>query len=110
MYCPYLLISHVKGTTGAEYGVVIDEKRNMKNYRKKHQIHTKVESERLKQAAHQSVYIFKLRVTENLILDKQQLLKELDSTESPESIMEEIKELIKVRNTFADELGIIVTQ
>jgi hypothetical protein len=45
-----------------------------------------------------------------LILDKQQLLKELDSTESPESIMEEIKELIKVRNIFADELGIIVTQ
>ena len=80
------------------------------NWEKKHQIHTKVESERLKQAAHQSVYIFKLRVTENLILDKQQLLKELDSTESPESIMEEIKELIKVRNIFADELGIIVTQ
>ena len=80
------------------------------NWEKKHQVHTKVESERLKQAAHQSVYIFKLRVTENLILDKQQLLKELDSTESPESIMEEIKELIKVRNIFADELGIIVTQ
>jgi hypothetical protein len=80
------------------------------NWEKKHQIHTKVESKRLKQAAHQSVYIFKLRVTENLILDKQQLLKELDSTESPESIMEEIKELIKVRNIFADELGIIVTQ
>ena len=80
------------------------------NWKKKHQIHTKVESERLKQAAHQSVYIFKLRVTENLILDKQQLLKELDSTESPEPIMEEIKELIKVRNIFADELGIIVTQ
>jgi len=80
------------------------------NWKKKHQIHTKVESERLKQAAHQSVYIFKLRVTENLILDKQQLLKELDSTDSPESIMEEIKELIKVRNIFADELGIIVTQ
>ena len=80
------------------------------NWEKKHQIHTKVESERLKQAAHESVYIFKLRVTENLILDKQQLLKELDSTESPEPIMEEIKELIKVRNIFADELGIIVTQ
>ena len=80
------------------------------NWEKKHQVHTKVESERLKQAAHQSVYIFKLRVTENLILDKQQLLKELDSTESSESIMEEIKELIKVRNIFADELGIIVTQ
>ena len=80
------------------------------NWEKKHQIHTKLESEMLKQAAHQSVYIFKLRVTENLILDKQQSLKNLSSSESSESIMEEIKELIKVRNIFADELGIIVTQ
>jgi len=64
----------------------------------------------LKQAAHQSVYIFKLRVTENLILEKQQFLKNLESSESYESILEEIKELIKVRNIFADELGIIVTQ
>jgi hypothetical protein len=51
-----------------------------------------------------------LRVTENLILEKQQSLKNLESTESYESILEEIKELIKVRNIFADELGIIVTQ
>ena len=80
------------------------------NWKKKHQIHTNLESERLKQAAHQSVYIFKLRVTENLILEKQQSLKNLESTESYESILEEIKELIKVRNIFADELGIIVTQ
>jgi DNA primase len=80
------------------------------NWKKKHQIHTNLESERLKQAAHQSVYIFKLRVTENLILEKQQFLKNLESSESYESILEEIKELIKVRNIFADELGIIVTQ
>ena len=80
------------------------------NWKKKHQIHTRIESERLKQAAHESVYIFKLRVTENLILDKQQLLKNIPSSESSESIIEEIKELIKVRNIFADELGIIVTQ
>ena len=80
------------------------------NWKKKHQIHTRIESERLKQAAHESVYIFKLRVTENLILDKQQLLKNIPSSESSESIIAEIKELIKVRNIFADELGIIVTQ
>ena len=80
------------------------------NWKKKHQIHTNLESERLKQAAHQSVYIFKLRVTENLILEKQQSLKNLESSESYESILEEIKELTKVRNIFADELGIIVTQ
>jgi len=80
------------------------------NWKNKHQIHTKVESDRLKQAAEESVFIFKLRVTENLILEKQQALKEMDSKESNESIIKEIKELTKVRNIFAKELGIIVTQ
>ncbi|MDC6470617.1 DNA primase [Flavobacteriales bacterium] len=80
------------------------------NWKKKHQIHTKIESERLKQAAEQAVFIFKLRVTENLILDKQKILKEMNPEEDNESILKEIKELIKVRNIFADELGIIVTQ
>ena len=80
------------------------------NWEKKHQIHTKIESERLKQAAEQAVFIFKLRVTENLILDKQKALKEVNPEEDNESILKEIKELIKVRNIFADELGIIVTQ
>ena len=80
------------------------------NWKNKHQIHTKIESDRLKQAAEESVFIFKLRVTENLILDKQQALKEMDSNESNESIIKEIKELTKVRNIFAKELGIIVTQ
>ena len=56
------------------------------------------------------VFIFKLRVTENLILEKQLALKEMDSNESNESIIKEIKELTKVRNIFAKELGIIVTQ
>ena len=80
------------------------------NWEKKHQIHTKIESERLKQAAEQAVFIFKLRVTENLILDKQKALKEMNPEDDNESILKEIKELIKVRNIFADELGIIVTQ
>ncbi len=80
------------------------------NWKNKHQIHTKIESDRLKQAAEESVFIFKLRVTENLILEKQQALKEMDSNESNESIIKEIKELTKVRNIFAKELGIIVTQ
>jgi hypothetical protein len=34
----------------------------------------------------------------------------MDSNESNESIIKEIKELTKVRNIFAKELGIIVTQ
>jgi hypothetical protein len=43
-------------------------------------------------------------------LDKQKALKEMNPEEDSESILKEIKELIKVRNIFADELGIIVTQ
>ena len=80
------------------------------NWKNKHHIHTKTESERLKQAAVESVFIYKLRVTENLILDKQQNLKLTKEAKEEESIIEEIQELIKVRNIFAEELGIIVTQ
>ncbi|MFL2585212.1 MAG: DNA primase [Parvicellaceae bacterium] len=80
------------------------------NWKNKHHIHTKTEPERLKQAAIESVFIYKLRVTENLILDKQQQLKTTDKQHEEESIIEEIQELIKVRNIFAQELGIIVTQ
>ena len=49
-------------------------------------------------------------MTENLILEKQQAFKEMGSNEFNESIIKEIKELIKVRNIFTNELGIIVTQ
>ncbi len=80
------------------------------NWKNKHHIHTKTEPERLKQAAIESVFIYKLRVTENLILDKQQQLKTTNKQHEEESIIEEIQELIKVRNIFAQELGIIVTQ
>jgi DNA primase len=80
------------------------------NWKIKHQIHTKMESERLKQAAVESVFIYKLRVTENLILEKQQALKIAEKQNEEDAIIEEIQELIKVRNIFAKELGIIVTQ
>lgn len=80
------------------------------NWKVKHQIHTKMESDRLKQAAVESVFIYKLRVTENLIIDKQQSLKLTDKQKEEDLIIEEIQELIKVRNIFAKELGIIITQ
>jgi DNA primase len=80
------------------------------NWKVKHQIHTKMESDRLKQAAVESVFIYKLRVTENLIIDKQQSLKLTDIQKEEDLIIEEIQELIKVRNIFAKELGIIITQ
>ena len=80
------------------------------NWKLKHQIHTKTESERLKQAAVESVFIYKLRVTENLILDKQERLKSNIKNNDEDVIIKEIQELTKVRNIFAKKLGIIVTQ
>ena len=80
------------------------------NWINKHQIHTRTEPKRLKQAAIESVFIFKLRVTENLILEKQELLKNTNDRTSENGILEEIQELTKVRNIFASELGIIITQ
>tara|TARA_B100001287_G_scaffold269999_1_gene268166 strand:- start:16789 stop:18729 length:1941 start_codon:yes stop_codon:yes gene_type:complete len=80
------------------------------NWKLKHQIHTKTEPERLKQAAVESVFIYKLRVTENLILDKQERLKSKIKNSDEDVIIKEIQELTKVRNIFAKKLGIIVTQ
>ena len=80
------------------------------NWKLKHQIHTKTETERLKQAAVESVFIYKLRVTENLILDKQERLKLKIKNSDEDVIIKEIQELTKVRNIFAKKLGIIVTQ
>ena len=80
------------------------------NWEKKHQIQTKTEPLRLKQAAIESVFIYKLRVTENLILEKQMQLKEFVNSTESDIKLEEINELMKVRNIFARELGIIITQ
>ena len=80
------------------------------NWIDKHQIQTRTESKRLKQAAVESVFIYKLRVTENLILEKQELLKITENKREERGILEEIQELIKVRNIFAGELGITITQ
>jgi DNA primase len=80
------------------------------NWEKKHQIQTKTEPLRLKQAAIESVFIYKLRVTENLILEKQNQLKDISSNSEADIKLAEINELMKVRNIFANELGIIITQ
>ena len=58
----------------------------------------------------ESVFIYKLRVTENLILDKQERLKSKIINNDEDVIIKEIQELTKVRNIFAKKLGIIVTQ
>ncbi len=80
------------------------------NWVKKHNIHTKTEGTQLKKAVIESVTIFKLRVTENLISEKQQQLKTDKEEEHLFNILKDIKQLTNVRNIFAQELGIIITK
>ena len=76
------------------------------NWETKHNIFTKTEPTRLIE----SISIFKLRVTENLIYEKQQLLKSEVKEEESLNILKDIKQLTDVRNIFAQELGIIITK
>ena len=80
------------------------------NWIKKHNIHTKTEGNQLKKAVIESVTIFKLRVTENLISEKQELLKSEKTENILFNILKDIKQLTDVRNIFANELGIIITK
>ena len=80
------------------------------NWETKHNIFTKTEPTRLKRAVIESISIFKLRVTENLIYEKQQLLKSEFKEEESLNILKDIKQLTDVRNIFAQELGIIITK
>ena len=92
--------------------VDITTNRNLlsENWSTKHKIHTKTEASHLKQAVIESVSIFKLRVTENLISNKQMLLKESLKEKEILNILEDIKQLTNVRNIFAKDLGIIITK
>ncbi|MBG15128.1 MAG: DNA primase [Crocinitomicaceae bacterium] len=80
------------------------------NWIKKHNIHTKTEGNQLKKAVVESVTIFKLRVTENLISNKQDQLKSEEKENELINILKDIKQLTNVRNIFANELGIIITK
>lgn len=80
------------------------------NWTKRHQIFPQSERDKLKDAAEQSVSIFKLRYTENSIHEKQLQLKDNNEENQLILLLEEIKELIEIRNFFADKLGIIITR
>ena len=76
----------------------------------KHNIYPNTEIHRLKQAAQESVYIYKLRVTENMINGKQLSLKTNTDDNVLMEILDQIKQLNLIRNIFADKLGIIITR
>ena len=80
------------------------------NWEKKHRIYPQEEKHKLKQAAVESVYMYKLRVTENMINGKQTGLKEETEEKEIYSLLEQIKQLNQIRNTFASKLGIIITR
>lgn len=80
------------------------------NWAEKHQIYPIQESERLKDAVIQSVAIFKMRTTENMIADKQKSLKHEENNDAIMELLETIKHLTMARNLFAEKLGIVITR
>lgn len=80
------------------------------NWQKRHQIFPQSERDRLKEAAEQSISIFKLRYTENTIHEKQKLLQNKSEENELVLLLEEIKKLNEIRNFFANKLGIIITR
>jgi len=80
------------------------------NWEKKHRIFPQEEKHKLKQAAVESIYMYKLRVTENMINGKQLGLKTEKEEKEVYSLLEQIKQLNQIRNTFASKLGIIITR
>lgn len=80
------------------------------NWAEKHQIYPVHESERLKDAVIQSVAIFKMRTTENMIAEKQNSLKHEANNDIIMELLEAIKHLTMARNLFAEKLGIVITR
>lgn len=80
------------------------------NWEKKHHINPALESLRVKEAAEQSVAIYKLRVLENMIIDNQESLKQSHTDTSLDAVLMKIKDLTDTRNVFATKLGIVITR
>lgn len=80
------------------------------NWAEKHKIYPIHESTKLKDAVIQSVAIFKMRTTENMIADKQQSLKNESSNDQIIDLLTAIKNLTMARNLFAEKLGIVITR
>ncbi len=80
------------------------------NWEKKHKILPALESLRVKEAAQQSVAMYKLRVLENMIIDNQESLRNSLSDGELDKTLNKIKDLTETRNVFATKLGIIITR
>ncbi|MCB9188671.1 MAG: DNA primase [Flavobacteriales bacterium] len=80
------------------------------NWEKKHRILPTLEISRIKDAATQSVAMFKLRVLENMIVDHQEKLKVSLESNDMDNLLMKIRDLTDTRNIFAAKLGIVVTR
>jgi len=80
------------------------------NWTKRHGIMPGTELQRLKNAAEQSVAVYKLRVLENMIADNQDSLKKSMENLALEQLLIKIKDLTSMRNSFAEKLGIVITR
>lgn len=80
------------------------------NWEKKHRILPTLEIHRMKEAAQQSVAMFKLRVLENMIIDNQEKLKKSLEMTDLDNILMKIRDLTDTRNIFAAKLGIVITR
>jgi DNA primase len=80
------------------------------NWLNKHGILPRSEANRIKESVEKAVAIYKLRVLENLIVDKQETLKTSLSDKELEEVMAGIHHLLTTRNNFASILGIVITR
>lgn len=80
------------------------------NWEKKHKILPTLEIHKVKEAAQQSVAMYKLRVLENMIIDSQEKLKVSMENNQLDSLLMKIRDLTDTRNIFANKLGIVITR
>lgn len=76
----------------------------------KHGITPRDEGKRIKESVEKAVATYKMRVLENIIIDKQERLKSSLKDSELEEILTTLHHLLTTRNNFAQQLGIVITR
>jgi DNA primase len=80
------------------------------NWFNKHGISPRNEGMRIKESVEKAVATYKMRVLENIIIDKQESLKNSLKDSELEEILTTLHHLLTTRNNFAEQLGIVITR
>jgi hypothetical protein len=80
------------------------------NWFNKHGISPRNEGTRIKESVEKAVATYKMRVLENIIIEKQESLKNSLKDSELEEILTALHHLLTTRNIFADQLGIVITR